>query len=289
MDKFLFGLFFIFSFYSCSDLDRRTGLDWINPQKVVSAVQLKKTRKDALKHWTRRHERESLRQALKNFETLAYAEPENLDVLVYLTRGYYLMADAHTTGASEKKDIWEIGAMWGERALATNKEFKMQIKDGVKMHKALGVLDKRYVPAVYWLAANLGKWAKLSGITTQLKMKAQIKKMIQIVEKYSPDFFYGAVSRYWGAYYAIAPGFAGGSMAKSKQNFQRAFKQAPEYLGSFVLYAENYATRQGDKQEFEKILHYVVDKNLRDEAILPENLIEKKKARELLSRSSDFF
>ena len=41
------------------------------------------------------------------------------------------------------------------------------------------------------------------------------------VEELQPDYFYGAVYRYWGAYYAGLPSFAGQDLDRSKRMFER--------------------------------------------------------------------
>src|SRR5690606_2489359 len=139
-------------------------------------------------------------------------------------------------------------------------------------------LTEKEVPAIYWSAAALGKWAKAAGIATQLKHKTRIKAQIERVEKLSPDFFYGAPSRFWGAYYAVAPSFAGGDLNKSKTHFDKSIKLAPEYLGTKVLMAEVYYTKKGDKKAFEAMLREVLSSKADQHPELgPENMLEKKK------------
>lgn len=274
----------------CGSVDRKIGWEVLNPKNLLTKKQQRELKKQARAAWSKRHLKSELLKAIDAYESLASSSPNDKETLVYLTRSYYLLADAHTDEEEKKMELWEIGAMWGDRAMATDETFNRMVRSGEKITDAINTLGRDYVPAIYWTAANLGKWAKLSSVTTQLKLKAQITTMIERIQALAPDYFHGAIYRYWGAYYAVAPGFAGGSMAKSKKNFKLAFEQAPEYLGSFVLYAEAYATRQGDKKDFVRKLNYVLKREIeKNSDIRAENIIEKRKAKKMLDRMEQFF
>ena len=73
-----------------------------------------------------------------------------------------------------KKKYWEMGTSYGEKAMATNSAFAKAMKNEGKVEDHLDKLGKREVGAMYWTAANLGKWAKNSGIATTLKYKNRI-------------------------------------------------------------------------------------------------------------------
>ena len=239
--------------------------------------------------WLKRDDKASLEQALETYKKLSLATQDNFDYLVRLTRGYYFLADAHYDEVDLKKKYWEIGTSYGEKAMATNKNFAKAMKDGEKIEDHLDKLGKREVPAMYWTASNLGKWAKNSGIATTLKYKNRIRTLVETVKKLDPKYFYGAAYRYFGAYYAVAPGFAGGDMNKSKKSFAQAIKIAPEYLGTYVLYADLYAVKEGDKDLFKSQLNKVLKAKLGPKALHPENRVEKKKAEKLLSQMNDKF
>lgn len=189
-----------------------------------------------------------------------------------------------------KKKTWEVGASYGEKAMATNKEFANAVSvEGEKVEDHLAKLTKNEIGAMYWSAANLGKWAKNTGIATTLKYKTLIKNLISTVEKFDPKFFYNAADRYWGAYYAIAPGFAGGSMPKSKKRFEKCIKAAPAYLGTKVLYADYYMVKEEDEDNYKRLLNEVINAKLTDKSIMPENRIEKLKAKKLLKMIDEKF
>lgn len=241
--------------------------------------------------WEKRDNKESLEQCLKLLEEVVAAEPNNYEALVYLSRGNYLLADGHYDDEKNKLNYWQVGLSYGEKALATNKDFyKKTVEEKVAVEEALDTLTKNEVEAIYWTAVNLGKWSKLTGVLKAMKYKAKVQKLVKKVEELNPEFFFGAVHRYWGTYYAVAPFFAGGSLEKSLEQYTKTLQIANNYLGSHVLFAENYAVKKGDKELFKKELEFVLNADVNAvPEIRAENAIEKKKAEKLLSKMNEVF
>ncbi len=242
---------------------------------------------EALRLWQKRDDQQSLEESLSKFEMVHSAQPQDLEILTYLTRGYFTLAELHYTSDDQKKKTFEKARQFGETGLSTNAVYKKFAAEDIEM--AIENLGEREVPLLYWTAASLGKWAKLSGIMSSLKFKGQILASIKQVEKLKPNFFHGAVPRYWGGFYAIAPSIAGGDMKKSKKYFQAAFAAAPEYLANKTLYAEAYLVKEEDKKEFKKVLNEVLMAPNGPTEIVPENMLEKKKAERLLSKADELF
>lgn len=269
---------------------RQAGWDKSTQAVSISAEEYKQLKDDAMKHWKARVNQENLEQSLATFEKIHAAKPADLETLIYLTRGYYFLADSHIDNMDKKKSTYEKAASFGEKAMATNEAFKSSIKSGKSIEESLGTLTASEVPAIYWTAASLGKWAKATGIAAALKYKTRIKAMIERVEKLDPNYFYGATSRYWGGFFAVAPSFAGGDMKKSREQFEKSLKIAPEYQGTKVLMADVYWTKQGDKAQFKRYLEEVLNSKFDTHPELgPENTLEKKKAEKLLSNIDELF
>lgn len=258
----------------------------------LSKKEIQSLEKNAKAAWKNRHQKKDLMESIELYEKLASAT-EGRDFYNYssiLARAYYLMADAHESDVDEKKKNWNIGTSWAERAMAVNEDFRKSVASGEDVTDALKFLDKSYIDAIYWSAANLGKWAKNSGIATTLKYKNRIRTMVGKVLEWDEKFFYAAPLRYFGAYYAVAPGFAGGDMKKSKQSFDRSIKLAPNYLGTYVLYAELYDVKESNKDAFISKLNKVIKTKANiDPELMPENVIEQKKAKALLAKVNELF
>ncbi len=269
---------------------RNSGWDKKTESVSMLSSEVAGLRKEALELWSGRLEQTKLEEALAKFERLHTVNPSDLETLIYLTRGYYFLADSHIQDVEQKKKKYEKGASFGEKAMAINTNFKDAVKGGKEVDEALTYLTKAEVPAMYWTAANLGKWAKATGIAAALKYKNKLKAMVSRVEELEPDYFFAAPARYWGGFYAVAPSFAGGDMKKSISSFEKSLKFAPEYQGTKVLMAEVYFTKQDKKEEFEKILKEVLASKFDNHPeIGPENALEKKKAEKLLAKMNDLF
>lgn len=270
---------------------RKSAWDQTEQTSTISDAEKTKLMSEAKKLWNTRHIQKDLESALEKFKTVANGDPKNYEALTYLTRGYYLLADGIQQDMKDKKASWETSVSWGEKGMATNEEFRKAVTEDKKtVAEAVKLLNKNQIDSLYWAAASLGKWAKNSGMVTTLQYKSQIIKMIERVAELQPDYFYGAVHRYWGVYYAVAPGFAGGSMEKSQVSFKKAFETANNYLGTHVLYAENYAARKSDQETFKKELNFVLSAKVNVIPELePEHILEKEKAKRMLSNIEQYF
>ncbi len=237
-------------------------------------------------NWKLRHKKGNLESFIKHFEFCARSSKQYSSYLInrykmyeMLARGYYLLGNNHTNIESQQKQFWEEGAAWAERALYTNANFKRAVGQYGEFVPALKFIKKKEVGALYWYIANIGKWAKSSGIATSLKYLRLLKEMVRKIQHYNPKYFYSAADRYWGAYYSFIPFFAGGNMKKSRYHFERSLKVSPEYLGTKVLYAELYALKQRDSKLFNKLLNDVIDAKLNPKSdIYPENILEQQRA-----------
>jgi hypothetical protein len=273
---------------SCASRD--SGWEKNTESVSLSSSEISSLKKEAMELWKGRVEQVKLEEALAKFKRLHAANPNDLETLIYLTRGYYFLADSHLQNPDEKKKYYELAASYGEKAMATNASFKEDVKSGKSVEDSLGSLTKTEVPAIYWTAASLGKWSKISGISAQLKYKTRIKAMVSRVEALQTDYFFAAPARYWGAFYALAPSFAGGDIKKSIIHFEKSLKIAPEYQGTKVLMADVYYTKTGDKKLFEQTLKEVLNSKFDNHPeIGPENALEKKKAQKLLENMDELF
>jgi hypothetical protein len=245
---------------------------------------------EGVRLWPKRDVKESLEEALSKFDLAHQADPTDLETVVYLVRGYFILADAHTTDNEEKKRFLEKGKDIGMRGLMTNPEFqKLVEKKGEDVEDSVKVLTLKEVAVAYWTAASLGRYAKANGIFASMKYKGQITSLLKKVEQLKPDYFHGAVPRFWGGYFAAIPSIAGKDLKKSKKYFDQSISMAPEYLGTKVLMAEIYCVEADDKKLFKKLLLEVIADQNPYADLLPENAIERKKAEKLLEKEDDLF
>lgn len=245
--------------------------------------------------WSNRGDQASLEKAIATLEKLAEQNPTDASIHARLSRAYFFLADAHMrkqgAGSDAYLSTFEKGTAAGERALGVrNEEFRKQVTSGTPVEKAASTLQKEDVEAAYWYASNLGKWARAKGFATTLGNKDKIKSVMDRVLALDPEFFHAAPHRYFGAFYAVAPAFAGGDLNKSKEHFEKSLAIAPGYAGTKVLMAETYAVKKQDRELFDKLLDEVLATP--DEVIPglePETRNEKAKAQELKAQAAELF
>ena len=253
--------------------------------------------------WKGRADKAKLAAALAKWEEAAKAAP-TAELTAKLARGHYLMGDGFLAREDEQagRDAeYQKGLDWATTALKLGApDFASAMAGNGKHAEAIKLAPKEAVPAMYWYAANLGKWAASKGFATKLKYKDDLKATMEHVKSLEPEFFYAAAWRYFGGYEAATAGIAGGSLDKSKENFEKAIQLAPNYFGTKVLYADYLCTKlqkdtDGDgisdgKKKFKELLDSVIaaDPNV-DPEIAAENTIEQAKAKKLLAQIDQLF
>lgn len=268
---------------------------------VAAASSAKVAEADAL--WDQRADRKQLEAAIALWEQAAAAAP-SADVAAKLARGHYLLGDGFMALADDvagRDAEYQKGLDWATTALKLSApEFSAAMAGGAKHADAITKAPKESVPAMYWYASNLGKWAASKGFATRIKYKDDIKATMDHVKALDESFFHAGPWRYFGAFEALTAGIAGGDLKKSKDNFAKAVTMAPGYLGTKVLWAELLCVKiQGDadndgqndgKVQFKKLLDEVIaaDPNV-DPTIAAENGLEQQKAKKLLAKIDDLF
>ena len=247
--------------------------------------------------WDNRDEESGLRAAIEGYQGAVSADPNQPEAWVMLARSHYLLADCHLAfdeaKTEEKLSEYEAGKVAAERSLRyAFPDFAQRIADGSPWQEALGanLLDASAVPALYWRASAMGKWASAE-FATLLSYKDEIKAIMQTCLDLDGDYFYSGPSRYFGVFYGRAPGFAGGDLEQSRSFFETSLAAAPNYFGTRVLMAQDYAVKAQDRELFTQQLQTVIDGDPESGGpeIAPENRCEQRKAQVLLSQADELF
>jgi hypothetical protein len=261
-------------------------------------------------HWSKRSDPAQVEQAIAAWEKAIQTQGPSGDerraavfnIYVSLSRAHYFLADGHLrfkdsdplepgeATTAEMKVHYEKGMQHAQNALLLqNPDYAKAIKLGTPIGKAVQSLGKEAVPAMYWWSTNLGKWALAQGVAKALGEVDNIKAVMDRVISLQPDYFYYAPYRYFGAYYTKLP-FPTGDLPKSLENFQAAVSKSPNYIGTRVLYAEQYAVKANDKKLYKEQLDAALSTDAAVEPdVQPENEVEKKKAKLLMDALDDNF
>ena len=243
--------------------------------------------------WLERDDPDRIRAAITAWEGAVEIDGSDHESWVKISRAYYFLSDGHLrfSAPDEMQANYQAGILAAERALrAISPEFAQAMAAGAEHAESVQLLQANAIPALYWRATNLGKWARADGFATLLARKDEIRAHMSRCLELGRDFFFTGPDRYFGAYYAIAPTYAGGDLARSQQHFEYSISQQPNYFGTRVLMAENLAVKLQNRQMFEEQLRYVIDG---DPTALagaePENRVEQREAADLLERIDEFF
>lgn len=244
--------------------------------------------------WAQRGEEAQLTAAIQKWEA-AIAIQADAELYAKLSRAYYFLADGHMSFDEARRDAmmetFQKGTQAAERGLVVlSPDFGERMRSGTRIEEAVSILERSAVPLLYWRSANLGKWAAADGFATLLSYKDEIRAIMTRCLELDANYFYAAPHRYFGAFYARAPAFAGGDLDKSREHFEASLRVAPEYFATRVLFASDYAVKAQNRQLFEQQLNTVINGNpdaLPD--VAPENRVEQRKARELLAKADELF
>ena len=243
--------------------------------------------------WEGRDEEENIRAAITAWEQAVEMDGSDHETWVKISRGYYFLADGHLRWSDPDAmgENWQTGIRAAERALrALSPEFAQRMSAGENVTEAVAVLEADAVPALYWRASNLGKWARADGFATVLSYKDEIRAVMTRCLELNRDYFFTGPDRYFGAFFAIAPAYAGGDLDRSRQHFEYSIAQQPNYFGTRVLMAENLAVKLQDRDMYVEQLQYVLDGDPTAlEGAEPENRVEQRKAREAMERVDELF
>jgi len=242
--------------------------------------------------WARRDSRDAVLAALSAWEEALAGRPGDVELLVKLARGSYYLADVHLREEpAAYLAVMDEAASWGERALiSVSPEFRRRVDRRDVFVDAVAAVGPNGVPALYWYAAALGRWAQAKGVGALLAHHDEIRAAMNRCLELDPRYFHAGPHRYFGAYYAIVPAVAGGDLEKSRFHFARSLELAPGYLGTRLLWAAELAVREHDRATFERLLGEVIAAS---PDVLPDVAFEARadqaKARALLSRVDQLF
>lgn len=246
--------------------------------------------------WDKRDDKASLLAAIAAYEKIAETDAGNAEALVMLARAHYFLADGFLAveGADPEEEfkVYQKGVDYGERALVLLEPGfgEAMRQEGAKFEVEIGKISDKGLPAAYWYAVNLGRFAAKKGLSARLFYKDKLKATMERIMALDSKYFYGAADRYFGAFYAILPSIAGKDLKKSETHFEAALKLGPEYLPNKVVKAQFLATERDDQAMYKSLLEEVLAASDTDNGdIAPENRAAKRTAKKMLDNMGEIF
>lgn len=246
-------------------------------------------------HWAKRDDKAELQQAIHAWEKVVAEDAKNAQALVWLSRAHYFLADGFLAveGApqAEEFEAYQKGVDYGERALLIlDPGFEQQMRAEAKFEDAIKGIGGDALPAAYWYAVNLGRFASKQGLSQRLFYKDKLKATMERIMELDRGYFHGAADRYFGAFYAILPSIAGKDLDKSAEHFTRSLELAPGYLGTKVVQAQFLAVERDDEDLYRSLLDEVIkgDADAVPE-VGPENRAAQRTAQKMLDGIGEVF
>jgi len=254
--------------------------------------------KDAADAWDGRADLAKARAAVDLYDKAIRIDPARSDLRIKGARAHYFLADDHLwfdknvkgddKAGDEMASHYKAAANLAEMSLGQKYPgFRSKYCARQPFQTALEQLDKDSVPAMYWYAASLSRYALMTSLVEVLNQTDRIKAMMDLIQRLQPDYWYFAADRYLGAFYTKIP-FPTGDLPLSSKHFDYAIANAPQYLATKVIYAEMNATKAGNRELFKRLLEEVVAFDVsKAPEIAPENEAEQKKAKYYLEHIDD--
>jgi hypothetical protein len=244
--------------------------------------------------WLARGDRAQAQAAISAWTEALKVAPSRHETRVKLARAHYFFADAvlwidhnidgDAAAGEQMVAHYEKAANEAEFALGQKyPSYRSKFCSNQPFKVALEQLDKGAIPAMYWYAASLSRYALMTSIFEVLNQKDRIRAMMDHIQKYDETFWYWAADRYNGGFYTKVP-FPSGDLPLSAKHFEKSIAKAPEYLATKVIYAEmNAARAKCGRPLFERLLNEVINFDLESAPdIKAENAAEQKKAKYFL-------
>lgn len=240
--------------------------------------------------WKARADVGAAEAAVELWQQAVNDHPDNLRLLVKLVRAHVFLADADADPDAKLARL-DTAVAWGERALlAGDRELAARLESGEALADALREADEGAVPALYWYAVALSKWAHQEGFAVTIAHKDTVLAAMRRCADVDPEYHWGGPLRFLGMQYALMPAFAGGDLDKARKYFEQAASVAPKHVGTPLDRAEFLAVKLQDRADFEAQLRSVLDTP--DDAIPelePETRALKRRAQKLLDEVDDLF
>ncbi len=242
--------------------------------------------------WEARTDPDNVREAIAHWEGAIAAEPSDAEVLVKLTHAYYFLADGYLRDDDDAYlEALDRGVRWGERAmLAASPEFAAAMADDAKYSEAIARVGPTGVPAMFWYATALGKWAKKQGIAVMLDARTTSRSRWSASWRSNPRFSAVRRTPTLASTTPSHPPSPGATSRRRGSTSRPPWPCPPTCSRRRSCGRPSSRSRSRTRPDLDPLLAEVL---AADEAVIPritaENRIEQGKARELLARRDELF
>ena len=232
---------------------------------------------------------------LKLMEGMLLEDPKNTDLLLFAAQGFY----GYSYGFIETEDPARAGALYRRCYSYALRTFSLRGFDidpetasADSLQAAVAKAGKGDVPAIFWTASCMGKWADMNrDNVASVAGLSNVAILMQRVIELDDSYYHGGAHMFFGVYYGGLSPMFGGDYALSEQHFRRAAEiNNDKLLLVDLLHAQFLDRQQLNQAGFHQRLTGILDA---PEGLYPQmalvNAMSKHKAALLLEQEEDWF
>lgn len=238
--------------------------------------------------------REGMPAYLLLIDGMVQAIPDNEQLLIAAAQSYSSFASLFVEDQDKEYAnlLYEKGKRYALRSLELRGLKEPLLRPFDDFREGVIRLGKKDLPYLFWSATCWANWINLNldsieAISELPRVEWMMKRALELDE----GFYYGGPHLFIGIWFASRPKIAGGDLKKAQEHFLKALDLGQgNFLMAYVYYANYYARKMMDKNLFTSILQKVLETpaDISPDLILV-NTVAKKKAKELLSHTEEYF
>ncbi len=203
---------------------------------------LKQIIKTADSYYQQRGDVQNARLAFKEYKLILQLEPDHYEALWKAAKSAFYLCEA----------------------LASKKEKKIIVKEGVRFAKNAVKVKPNEVEGHFWLGVLHTKYGELYGVLKALFLIKPAKREMRKVLKLDDSYELGGAYVVLGRIYSQVPGLFGGSNKKARAHFEKVKQRFPGNSLNLFFMAETYWDLKDRKkaiQTLEELLKMEADPN----------------------------
>jgi hypothetical protein len=207
--------------------------------------------------------------------------PEERDLVVKLSQGYFTLGVVFAVGQDEEADACRKGKYWGLKSLRMDPDFVATEKQGGFID---AVKQERSAPALYWASLNwmsLANFDRLAAVSSGVVKKtiAMLERVVELDETYDCYGAYRVLGSIWGALPWLPFGTYRRDLERARMYLCHVVDDpqvcgdlppravdpiCTEYLGNRRVFAEFYLMEKGLWADAAQVLQSIIDAPIGD-------------------------